>query len=956
MFEKFQERHIGPNENEIQEMLETIGEKSLDDLIDKTIPKHIRLYKPLELDKPLTEREMFLRMKELTSKNKIYGTYIGLGYHPTIMPAVIQRNILENPGWYTQYTPYQAEISQGRLEALLNFQTMVADLTGLPLANASLLDEGTAAGEAITMLYSARKRNKKNANKVFIDKNIFSHTLDVIYSRTEPRGIEVVIGEIEEFDYDENYFAIVVQNPNNDGEVKDYTEIFAKAKEKEIRVAVITDLMSLALIKSPGEMGADVALGNSQRFGQPMGYGGPHAAFFATLEEFKRHLPGRIIGVSVDRTGKRALRMALQTREQHIKRERATSNICTAQALLAIIAGMYGVYHGSDGIKKIATRINKFTIALSKAQNLLGFEQVNKSFFDTIKIKADETLKNRIREIALANKINFRYDMENFIGISLNELTDENALHRIITVFARAINSDIPEISVDYSARSWEESLDRKTDFMTHPVFSLYRTETEMMRYIKKLERRDLSLTHSMISLGSCTMKLNAAVEMLPLSFPEFAEIHPFVPDDQAQGYLELIDELKKDLCEITGFADVSFQPNSGAQGELTGLLTIMNYHKANGEEHRKVVLIPSSAHGTNPASSVLAGGEVVVVKCDENGNVDIDDLKEKAEANSDKLAALMITYPSTHGIFESKITEMVEIVHNNGGLVYMDGANMNAQVGLTSPAKIGADVCHLNLHKTFAIPHGGGGPGVGPIAVNEKLKPFLPGHVFRNNSTQNKIHATVSAPFGSASILTISYAYIKMMGTEGLTKASKIAILNANYLMKKLSEHYEVVYKGENGYVGHEFILNFHNFKHTAEINVEDVAKRLMDYGFHAPTVSFPVHETLMIEPTESESKSELDRFITALVSIKKEIEKIESGEWSKLDNPLKNSPHTADDITVDVWPHGYSREIAVFPASWVRENKFWPAVNRIDNAYGDRNLFCTCPPIESYGKENEE
>ncbi len=950
MFEKFHTRHIGPNEQEINEMLSEIGVGSLDELIDNIIPKHIRLEKPLQLDEPLTEREMLLRMKELASKNKVYDSYIGLGYYPTIMPAVIQRNILENPGWYTQYTPYQAEISQGRLEALLNFQTMIADLTGMELANASLLDEGTAAGEAIMMLYAARKRSKKTATKVFVDENIFPQTLDVIYSRTEPRNVEIVLGKIEEFDFADDVFALVVQNPNNDGEVKDFTEIFAKAKEKEIGIAVIADLMSLALIKSPGEIGADVVVGNSQRFGQPMGYGGPHAAYFATKESYKRQLPGRIIGVSVDRTGRRALRMALQTREQHIKRERATSNICTAQVLLAIFAGMYGVYHGAEGIKNIANRINKLAIALDKSLTNLDYEQKNKTYFDTLKISVTEEDKEKIRQIALSKKINLRYDMDGFIGISISEVTTEKDIRKLAQIFAEAKGVDDVEIKVDFSARSWNENLDRKSKFMTHPVFSSYRTETEMMRYIKKLERKDLSLTHSMISLGSCTMKLNAATEMLPLSFPEFAEIHPFAPDDQAKGYLELIDDLKKDLKEITGFADVSFQPNSGAQGELTGLLTIMKYHKDNGGEKRKVVLIPSSAHGTNPASAVLAGGEVVIVKCDEKGNVDVDDLRAKAEQHSERLAALMITYPSTHGVFEERITEIVDIIHQNGGLVYMDGANMNAQVGLTSPAKIGADVCHLNLHKTFAIPHGGGGPGAGPIAVNEKLKPYLPGHVFRKSDSAKAMRATVSAPFGSANILTISYAYIKMMGSEGLTLASKIAILNANYLRAKLSKHYEVVYTGEKGFVGHEFILNFHNFKQTADIVVEDVAKRLMDYGFHAPTVSFPVHETLMIEPTESESKAELDRFISALVSIKKEIEKIENGEWSKLDNPLKNSPHTADDITVEVWPHGYSRETAVFPADWTRDNKFWPAVNRIDNAYGDRNLFCACPPVDSY------
>ena len=950
MFEEFYKRHIGINEKETREMLEVIGEKNIDELIDKVIPSHIRLKTPLKLDEPLTEREMFLRMKELASRNKLYENYIGLGYYPTVMPAVIKRNILENPGWYTQYTPYQAEISQGRLEALINFQTMISDLTGLPLANASLLDEGTAAGEAILMLYSARKRNKKTARKVFVDENIFPHTLDVIYSRTEPRNIEVILGKVEDFNFADDFFALIVQNPNNDGELKDYSDIFATAKEKQIGTAVIADLMSLVLVKSPGEMGADVAVGNTQRFGQPMGYGGPHAAYFATREEFKRQMPGRIIGVSIDAKGRKAFRMALQMREQHIKRERATSNICTAQVLLAIIAGMYAVYHGAEGLKRIAERINKLTIALDKALRSLGFNQVNVSYFDTLKIEVDEEQKESLKSLALEMGMNFRYDMPGFVGISLSEVTTLENVKKITDIFARLINSNVPEIDVDFQAASWNGNMNRESKILTHPVFSLYRTETEMMRYIKKLERKDLSLTQSMISLGSCTMKLNAAVEMFPLSFPEFGEIHPFVPDEQAAGYLEMIEDLKKDLLEITGFADISFQPNSGAQGELTGMLTIMAYHKDHGEEQRKVVLIPSSAHGTNPASSVLAGGEVVVVNCDENGNVDLDDLRRKAEEHSERLAALMITYPSTHGIFEEKIIEMVDIIHANGGLVYMDGANMNAQVGLTSPAEIGADVCHLNLHKTFAIPHGGGGPGAGPIAVNEKLKPYLPGHVFRKSSSAKAMHATVSAPFGSASILTISYAYIKMMGAEGLTHASKIAILNANYLRARLARYYRVVYTNQKGYVGHEFILDFHPFKQSAEVNVEDVAKRLMDYGFHAPTVSFPVHETLMIEPTESESKAELDKFVDALARIKDELNKIEKGEWSKTDNPLKNSPHTAEDIAVQIWAHDYTREEAVFPVNWTRENKFWPPVNRIDNAYGDRNLFCVYPPVEEY------
>ncbi len=954
MFEKFHTRHIGISDNDVNEMLSVIGEDSVDSLVNKTIPNHILLPEKLDLDQPLTENEMLEKMRVLAGKNKIYKSYIGLGYYPAITPSVIQRNVVENPGWYTQYTPYQAEISQGRLEVLLNFQTMVADLTGMEIANASLLDEGTAAGEAVMMLYNARKRNKKNANKVFIDENIFPQTKDVILSRTEPRGIEVVFDDMNSFDFNEEYFAVLVQNPNNYGEVSDYSELFGKAKENGIYIAVIADLLSLALITPPGEIGADVVLGNSQRFGQAMGFGGPHAAYFATKEEFKRQLPGRIIGVSVDRTGKRAFRMALQTREQHIKREKATSNICTAQVLLAIIAGFYGVYHGPDGIKQIAKRINKLTIALDKGLKKLGFVQINNSYFDTLKIEVNDIESEMLKTISIKEGVNFRWDMNGYVGISLSEVTTDKDVDKLLQIFSEVVSKDKPVL--DYKAiyesdeLSWDVNINRKTNFMTHPVFNKYRSETEMMRYIKSLERKDLSLTHSMISLGSCTMKLNAATEMFPLSWPEFTDIHPFAPDDQAKGYLEMIDDLKNDLCKITGFTDISFQPNSGAQGEFTGLSTIMAYHRANGNPERKVVLIPASAHGTNPASAILAGGKVSVVNTDENGNVDMADLTAKVESFKDELAALMITYPSTHGVFEQEITEMVKLVHDNGGLVYMDGANMNAQVALTSPAYIGADVCHLNLHKTFAIPHGGGGPGAGPIAVNEKLKPFLPGHVFRKSDSPKAIRATVSAPFGSALILTISYAYIKMMGEEGLRKATEAAILNANYLRVKLSDYYRVVYTGKTGFVGHELIFDMHNFKQTTGVDEEDISKRLMDYGFHAPTVSFPVHSTLMVEPTESESKAELDRFIDTMVNIKKEIENIESGKWSQLDNPLKNAPHTSSDVTVEVWSHPYSREEAVFPKEWVKENKFWIAVNRIDNAYGDRNLFCSCPPLEEY------
>ncbi len=951
MFEHFQNRHVGISDADKKQMLAEIGVNSINELIDKVIPSHIRLQNKMKLEPAISEHEMFRKFKNLGSKNKIFDSYIGLGFHPTLMPAVIQRNILENASWYTSYTPYQAEISQGRLEALLNFQTVILDLTGMEIANASLLDEATAASEAILMLASSKKKEKKESNKVFVDENIFPFTKDVLLSRLLPRKIQVEFGKIDEFDYSNEYFSILVQNPNNDGELRDLSEIFAKSAENGIRTAVIVDLLSLALVKSPGEMGADVVVGNSQRFGQPMGFGGPHAAFFATKEEFKRNIPGRIIGVSVDSKGKKVLRMALQTREQHIKREKATSNICTAQALLAIFAGMYAVYHGADGIRKIASRVNYFASVLADNLKSLNLKQINKFYFDTIQIEVSENKKSELKNIAEKYKANFRFDQMNKVGISINEITDEKAILRIVNIFeeflaiqnstklqSRGENSSIPK------------NLQRTSEYLKHEIFTKYHSETEMMRYIKKLERKDISLTQSMISLGSCTMKLNAAIELFPLSWAEFGNIHPFAPKNQVEGYSELISDLGRDLCEITGFSDISFQPNSGAQGELTGLLTLMAFHKNNNQENRKVMLIPSSAHGTNPASAIMSGAEVVVVKCDENGNVDVEDLRQKAEENKEDLAGLMITYPSTHGIFETKITEIVDIIHKNGGLVYMDGANMNAQVGLTSPAKIGADVCHLNLHKTFAIPHGGGGPGAGPILVNDKLKPFLPNHFGNENKRERGIYGTVAAPFGSAFILTISYAYIKMMGEEGLRNATESAILNANYLRAKLGNDIKVLYTGETGFVGHELIFDFHPFKNTANIEVEDVSKRLMDYGFHAPTVSFPVHSTLMVEPTESESKAELDRFIETLRNIKKEIENIQDGLWSKLDNPLKNAPHTAEDISVEIWSHTYTREQAVYPLKWIKDNKFWVPVNRIDNAYGDRNLFCSCIPTEEF------
>lgn len=954
MFEHFQNRHVGISEADKKQMLSEIGVNSINELIDKVIPSHIRLQDAMKLEPAIPEHKMFEKFKSLGSKNKIFDSYIGLGFHPTLMPAVIQRNILENASWYTSYTPYQAEISQGRLEALLNFQTVITDLTRMEIANASLLDEATAASEAILMLASSKKKEKKESNKVFVDENIFPFTKDVLLSRLFPRNIKVEFGKIDDFDYSNEYFSILVQNPNNDGELRDFSEIFAKSAENGIRTAVIVDLLSIALVKSPGEMGADVVVGNSQRFGQPMGFGGPHAAFFATKEEFKRNIPGRIIGVSVDSKGKKALRMALQTREQHIKREKATSNICTAQALLAIIAGMYAVYHGADGIKNIASRVNYFASVLTYNLKSLNLKQTNNFYFDTIQVEVSEDKKSELKSIAEKHYANFRFDQINKVGISINEITNEKAVLIIINIFedflgiknstklqSRSENSSIPN------------NLKRTTEYLKHEIFTKYHSETEMMRYIKKLERKDISLTHSMISLGSCTMKLNAAIELFPLSWAEFGNVHPFAPNNQVEGYSELISDLGKDLCEITGFTDISFQPNSGAQGELTGLLTMMAFHHKNNQANRNVILIPSSAHGTNPASAIMAGAEVIVVKCDENGNVDVLDLKQKADENKDNLAGLMITYPSTHGIFETKIIEIIDTIHENGGLVYMDGANMNAQVGLTSPARIGADVCHLNLHKTFAIPHGGGGPGAGPILVNDKLKQFLPNHFGKNDNRENGIYGTVAAQFGSAFILTISYAYIKMMGEEGLRNATESAILNANYLRAKLSNDIKVLYTGETGFVGHELIFDFHSFKSTANIEVEDVAKRLIDYGFHAPTVSFPVHSTLMVEPTESESKAELDRFIETLRNIKNEIDNIENGKWSKLDNPLKNAPHTAEDISVEIWSHTYTREQAVYPLNWIKDNKFWVSVNRIDNAYGDRNLFCSCVPTEEFTLE---
>jgi len=945
--DSFEKRHIGTLNDDLEGMLKTIGVNSLDELIEKTIPNKILQYNVSEDSEGLSEFEYLEEISKIAKLNKLYRSYIGMGYYGTITPSVIKRNILQNPGWYTQYTPYQAEISQGRLEALLNFQTVISDLTGLPVANASLLDEATAAAEAMIMLYNSRKANKKNANTFLVANNLFPQTIDVLSTRALPLGIKLKVSKIEDFELSDDVYGMIVQYPDYQGFIIDYNDLFKKATEKGIYKAVAADILSLCLLTPPGEFGADVALGNTQRFGIPMGYGGPHAAYFAVKDEFKRAIPGRIIGVSIDSKGNRALRMALQTREQHIKREKATSNICTAQALLAIMAGMYAVYHGEDGLKAIAKRINNSAKYLTQALSKLGFEQKNQYYFDTIKLEInDKNLIEKIKVEALKKEINFWYQ-DNIILISVDETTLQKDLDDIVSIFEKASNNTLEKFEINFNNSTFPENLIRKSEFLTHPIFKKYRSETELMRYIKNLEKRDLSLTSSMIPLGSCTMKLNAATEMFPIEFPEFANMHPFVPEDQALGYKKMIEELGDILCKLTGFAGISFQPNSGAQGEYTGLMVIRSYHCSRGEGHRNVILIPSSAHGTNPASAVMAGGKVVVVSCDEKGNIDINDLKVKAEQNKDNLAALMVTYPSTHGVFEEDIVEICDIIHHFGGQVYMDGANMNAQVGLTSPGIIGADVCHLNLHKTFSIPHGGGGPGMGPIAVAKHLVPFLPKHIFENKSG---ISAVSAAPFGSASILPISHAYVKMMGEKGLRNATKYAILNANYIKARLENYYKVLYTGKNGFVAHELIFDMHEFKQSAGIEVEDIAKRLMDYSFHAPTVSFPVHSTLMVEPTESESKAELDRFCDAMIQIKKEIEEIEQGLYSKEDNVIKSSPHTLVEVCSDNWEHSYSREKAGFPLAFTRENKFWPTVSRINNAYGDRNLVCSCLPIESY------
>ncbi|MDO6437639.1 aminomethyl-transferring glycine dehydrogenase [Cyclobacterium sp. 1_MG-2023] len=952
--EKFRNRHISPSENELQEMLNTIGVDSLDTLIDETIPSTIRLKQPLQLPKPLSENLFLKSFKATIGKNQIFKSYIGLGYYDTLVPGVIQRNILENPGWYTAYTPYQAEIAQGRLEALINFQTMVSELTGMELANASLLDEGTAAAEAMTMLSAAKARNKKKANTFYVDEKVFEQTKAILKTRAIPIGISLKIGSLSDLDLsDPGLFGILIQYPNSDGEVVNYESLVSAAKENQVSTAFSTDLLSLTLLKPPGEMGADVVIGSTQRFGVPMGFGGPHAAFFATKESFKRQIPGRIIGVSVDKSGKNAYRMALQTREQHIKRERATSNICTAQVLLAVMAGMYAVYHGPKGLKAIASRTHGLAVMTAKWLSEIGFEQINKAYFDTIRIKVDQVQMEKIRAFAVSKKLNFRYD-KGHILLSFDQAKTRQDVVEIFEVFAKSTNKlqpEVPEIPSQIEATIPSE-LERKSKFLEHEVFQKYHSEHEMLRYLKKLENKDLSLVHSMISLGSCTMKLNATTEMIPITWPEIGQLHPFAPQDQAAGYYEMFQDLRNWLSEITGFSDTSLQPNSGAQGEYAGLMVIRAYHQSRNEDFRNVVLIPSSAHGTNPASAVMAGMKVVIVPCDEKGNIDVAAFKEKAATYKDQLSALMVTYPSTHGVFEEAIKEICDLVHEYGGQVYMDGANMNAQVGLTSPGLIGADVCHLNLHKTFCIPHGGGGPGMGPICVAKHLVPFLPGNPYVKTGGTAAITPISAAPFGSSSILPIPYAYIAMMGEEGLSKATKIAILNANYIKTRLGADFPILYTGANGRAAHEMILDCRAFK-AFGVEVEDIAKRLMDYGFHAPTVSFPVPGTLMVEPTESESKDELDRFCEAMIAIRQEIREVEEGKADKQVNVLKNAPHTAASIISDNWEMPYSREKAAYPLPFVKENKFWPAVGRIDAAYGDRNLMCSCIPTSDFETE---
>ena len=949
--DKFFNRHNGPREHDLPQMLKTIGVSSLDELIDKTVPANIRLEKPLRLPEAMSEYEYLNHIKSLGQKNKMFRTFIGQGYYGVAPLSVVTRNVLENPAWYTSYTPYQAEISQGRLEALLNFQTMIIELTGMQIANASLLDESTAAAEAMILMFNARSRAsvKAGANKFFVDDDIFPQTLDVITTRSKPLGIELVIGKYTAINFNESFFGSLVQYPSSSGQVCNYKAFTDMAHASGILVGVATDLMSLALLTPPGEWGADIVVGSSQRFGLPMSFGGPHAGYFATKDELKRNMPGRIIGISIDAQGNKALRMALQTREQHIKRERATSNICTAQALLATISGMYAQYHGPEGLKNIAKHIHNSACTLNFNLREAGFRQLNSVFFDTLKIIPGNGVSiEAIKKLALEAEMNFYYPDDNSVVISTDEITTLKEIDTIVNIFLKAARKEKVKVNCYCNCEILEEKFLRNSDFLQGGTFNRYHSETEMMRYIKMLERKDFSLTHSMISLGSCTMKLNPASSLFALSWPEFGNIHPFVPKDQALGYYQIMDELGEALKEITGFTSISFQPNSGAAGEYAGLMTIREYHLTRGDGKRNVVLIPCSAHGTNPASAAMAGMKIIIVDCDDKGNVHIPDLKKKAEENKDNLACFMITYPSTNGVFESAIIEMSDIIHANGGLVYMDGANMNAQVGLTNPGHIGADICHLNLHKTFAIPHGGGGPGAGPILADDKLAEFLPSHHFVKTGGSHGTTAVAGAPFGSGHILTISHAYVMMMGSFGLTQATKYAILNANYIAASLKGWFKTLYTGTEGFVAHEMILDCRNFKTESGITEADIAKRLMDYGFHAPTLSFPVHGTLMVEPTESESLHELDKFINALKSIYAEIEEIKSGKADKEDNVLHNSPHSVKVVTADEWNHKYNRQKAAFPLKWVEENKFWPSVGRIDDGYGDRNLVCVSDPID--------
>ncbi len=954
--DQFASRHIGPRESELAQMLKVVGAGSLDELIDKTVPQNIRLEKPLRLPDAMTEFEYLKHIRKIGLKNKLFRSFIGQGYYGVAPLSVVIRNVLENPAWYTSYTPYQAEISQGRLEALLNFQTMIIELTGMQIANASLLDEATAAAEAMIMMFNSRSRQavKSGVKKFFVDEDIFLQTMDVITTRSGPLGIDLVIGKHDTVAFDDTFFGAFLQYPAASGQIRDYKDFTDQAHSAGALVGVAADLMCLSVLTPPGEWGADIVVGSNQRFGLPMSFGGPHAGFFATRDELKRSMPGRIIGVSIDAQGNHALRMALQTREQHIKRERATSNICTAQALLATMSGMYAQYHGPEGIRNIAHHIQQAACTIDGELQKLGYTQLNSQFFDTLNIVLPENIpQEKIKNLALKEEINFFYPDENHVMLSTDEITTLKEINTIVGIFAKAAEKDSGTVESFCGCKVVEDMFIRKSSFLTAPAFSLYHSETEMMRYIKMLERKDFSLTHCMISLGSCTMKLNPATSMFAMGWPEFGNIHPFVPADQALGYYQVMDELGECLKEITGFPAISFQPNSGAAGEYTGLMIIRAYHRSRGEGHRNVVLIPSSAHGTNPASAVMAGSQVVVVECDEKGNIKVEDLQLKAEQFKDNLAAFMITYPSTHGVFEAAVTRMSDIIHENGGLVYMDGANMNAQVGLTNPGHIGADVCHLNLHKTFAIPHGGGGPGVGPVLVSDRLAEFLPSHPIIKTGGSHGITAVAGAPFGSGQILTISHAYIMMMGAEGLTRATIYSILNANYISSSLKGWYNTLYTGTMGFVAHELILDCRNFKAEAGITESDIAKRLMDYGFHAPTLSFPVHGTLMVEPTESESLRELDKFIDALKSVWKEIREIKDGKADRDDNVLHNAPHTVKVTSANEWSHQYDRQKAAFPLKWVVENKFWPSVGRIDDGYGDRNLICTCDPIDSYRLE---